>query len=116
MYSQELTSVRSGTKMGAISIQELPSKKRAHPFLLGKELDKQVQSSLIALRGRGGVVNRGIILACAEGIVKNHDSNLLAASGGNLVLTSNWGQEPSKTEGVWQETSEHYCQNYCCQF
>ena len=47
---------------------------------------------MIALRDRGGVVNTAIVLACAEGIVKNHDSNLLAANGGHLVLTSNWGK------------------------
>ena len=92
MYSQELMRVRSGTKMGATTIQELPSKKKGHPYLLGEKLEKQVQSYLIALRDRGGVVNTAIVLACAKGIVKNYDSNLLAANGGHLVLTSNWGK------------------------
>ena len=95
MYSQKLKKrVRSGTETetGATSIQELPSKKRGRPYLLGENLDKQVQSYLIARRDRGGVVNTAIMLACAEGIVKNYDSNLLAANGGHLVLTSNWGK------------------------
>lgn len=90
MYSEELKKrVRSGTNT---SIQELPSKRRGRPFLLGEELDKQVQSYLIALRKSAGVVNTAIVLACAEGIVKSHDSNMLTANGGHLVLTKNWGK------------------------
>ena len=38
------------------------------------------------------MVNTAIVLACAEGIIKNYDSNLLAANGWNLVPTSNWGK------------------------
>ena len=38
------------------------------------------------------MVNTAIVLACAEGIVKNYDSNLLAANGGQLAFTSNWGK------------------------
>ena len=67
--------------------------------MLGEELDKQVQSYLIALRERGGVVNTAIVLACAEGIVKNYDSNILAANGGHLVLTSNWGKSVLRRMG-----------------
>ena len=95
VYTQELkkrVSVRSGTEAVATRIQELPSKKRGRPYLLGEELDKQVRSYLIALRERGGVVNTAIVLACAEGIIKNYDSNILAANGGHLVLTRNWGK------------------------
>ena len=68
VYSQELKKrVRSGTEMCATvtSVQELPSKKRGRPYLLGEELDKRVRSYLIALRERGGVVNTAIVLACA---------------------------------------------------
>ena len=43
VYSQELKKrVRSGTETVATSIQQLPSKKRGRPYLLGEELDKQV--------------------------------------------------------------------------
>ena len=99
-YSQKLKKrVRSGTEAGATSIQELPSKRRGRPHLLGEELDKQVQSYLIALRERGVVVNTAIVLACAEGIVKNYDSNILAANGGHLVLTSNWGKSVLRQMG-----------------
>ena len=47
---------------------------------------------MTALRERGGVVNTAIVLACAEGIIKNKDSNLLATNGGHIALTRNWGK------------------------
>ena len=47
---------------------------------------------MIALRERGGVVNTAIVLACAEGIVKSNDSNLLACNGGHVVFTRSWGK------------------------
>lgn len=61
-------------------------------MLLGDELDKQVQSYVIAIRERGSEVNTAIVLVCAEAIVKNRDSNLLSDNGGHIVLTSNWGR------------------------
>ena len=75
-----------------ITINELPEKKRGRPCLLGEDLDKQVRSYLIALRERGGVVNTAIVLACADGIVKSNDSNLLACNGGHVVFTRSWGK------------------------
>ena len=73
-------------------ITELPEKKRGRPYLLGEELDKQVRTYLISLRENGAVVNTAIALACAEGIVKSKDSNLLASNGGHIVLTKYWGK------------------------
>ena len=32
------------------------------------------------------------VTSCAEGIIKNHDSNLLASNGGHIVLTKAWGK------------------------
>ena len=81
--------VRSGS---TATIKELPVIKRGRPYLLGNELDNQVQTYLTALRERGGVVNTAIVLACAEGIIKNKDSNLLATNGGHIALTRNWGK------------------------
>lgn len=59
-------------------------------MLLGKELDKQVQAYLAAFRERGAVVNTAIAIACAEGIVKNTDRNLLRCNGGHIDLTKHW--------------------------
>ena len=92
-YNKELKiRARSRAELDVITINELPEKKRGRPCLLGEDLDKQVRSYLIALRERGGVVNTAIVLACADGIVKSNDSNLLACNGGHVVFTRSWGK------------------------
>ena len=42
------------------------------------------------LRDAGGVINSAIVRAAAEGIVKNHDSNLLLCNGGHIIITKSW--------------------------
>lgn len=75
-----------------VSVKKLPEKKRGRPFLLGEELEMQVRAYLNALRVNGAVVNTAIAIACAEGIVRNKDSNLLASNGGHITLTKHWGK------------------------
>ena len=45
-----------------------------------------------SLREAGAVINSAIVMAVAEGIVKNHDSNLLKCNGGHILLTKNWAK------------------------
>lgn len=73
-------------------VKELSTKKRERPYLLGEKLDKQVRQYLTTLRKAGAVINTAIVLACAEGVVKSEDSNLLACNGGHIVLTRDWGK------------------------
>ena len=94
-YTQELNRRKQGvakSEYGKIVISELPDKKTGRLYLLGEELDERVQRYLIALRERGAVINTSIVLACAEGLIKNQDSNLLASNGGHIVLTKSWGK------------------------
>ena len=73
-----------------MEVDELPMKKRGHPFLLGEDLDRQVRTYLTDLRSNISPVNTAIALGIAEGIVKNKDSNLLATNGCHIVLTKHW--------------------------
>ena len=73
-------------------VPELVDKKRGSPLLLGSELDKQVQAYLTTLRTNGAVVNTAIAMACAEGVVKSHDSNQLECNGGPISLTKHWAK------------------------
>ena len=57
-------------KEDKIDIYELPTKKRGRPFLLGEDLDSQVQAYLTHLQSTGLPVNTAITLGVAEGIVK----------------------------------------------
>ena len=73
-------------------VHELPEKKRGRPCLLSDELDKQVQSYLLQLCDNGSVVNTHVAIACALGLVKHHDSNLLKCNGGHLELSKSWAK------------------------
>ena len=55
-------------------------------------MDEQIRQYLTTLRKAGAVINTAIVLACAEGVVKSEDSNLLACNGGHIVLTRDWGK------------------------
>ena len=87
-YTREIRSMRGDIT----ALKTLPEKKRGRPYLLGEELDKQVRAYVTSLRSNGAVVNTAIVMSCAEGIVKSHDSNLLASNGGHILLTKDWGK------------------------
>lgn len=59
----------------------------------------QVRAYPKALRENGAVVNTAIAIACAEGIIRNKDSNLLAANGGHIALTKSWSKHLLKRMG-----------------
>ncbi len=75
-----------------VNVTKLPEKRRGRPLLLGEELDRQVQAYITALRSNGAVVNTAIVKACAEGIVRSKDSNLLFSKGGHIALTKDWAK------------------------
>ena len=52
----------------------------------------QVKAYLKALRANGAVINTAIAIGCAEGIIRNKDSNLLEANGGHIALTKSWAK------------------------
>ena len=91
-YRQELKKKRKVDSKGGIKIDELPGRKRGRPLLLGEELDKQVQDYLTSFRESGAVVNTAIAMACAEGIVRSKDTNLLACNGGHISITKDWAK------------------------
>ena len=83
----------SRVKLGQnLTIKELPTQKRGHPYLLGKEMDRQLQEYVKSLRELKTVVNSTIVLSIAEVIVKSHDSSLLACNGGHIQCTKQWAK------------------------
>ena len=45
-----------------------------------------------------------IAIAAARGIIRRHDSNLLAVNGGHIILTKHWAQYlQSSKDGVRKE-------------
>ena len=86
------------SKRGDITtLKSLPENKRGRLYLLGEELDKQVRAYVTTLRSNGAMVNTAVVMSCAEGIVKSHDSNLLASNGGHILLTKDWGKTTGQT-------------------
>ena len=87
-YKKEITERR---KCGNDEeMKRLPSKTRGHPLLLGNHLDNQVKEYVKSLREAGAVINSAIVMAVAEGIIKNHD--LLECNDGHILLTKNWAK------------------------
>ena len=66
--------------------------KRGRPLLLGEELDQQVQAYLLEYRRNATAVDTTIVIGCAQGLVKDYDSNLLEANGGPIALTKSWAK------------------------
>ena len=97
-YLQELKKRKVEKK--AMDVTKLPERRRGRPLLLGVELDRQVQSYLTSLRKNGAVVNTAIVMACAEGIVRSKDSNLLCSNGGHIFLTKDWAKSLLRRMGL----------------
>ena len=93
LYIAELEKKKRNCKSGDdLTVKELVDKKRGCPYLLGEKLEMQTRDYLQTLRANGAVVNTSIAIGCAEGLVMNEDSNLLASNGGHIVLTKHWGK------------------------
>lgn len=76
MYTKEKQWLRQKGK-DSITIEELPSKRRGKPYLLGDEMEMQVRAYLTALRANGAVVNTAIAIGCVEGIVRSKEGVFL---------------------------------------
>ena len=75
-----------------MEVTELAGKTRGHPFLLGKEMDNQLQEYVKGLRESKCIVNSAIVISAAIGIVKSHNSDLLETNGGHIRLTKGWAK------------------------
>lgn len=74
------------------SIDQFATKKRGHPFLLGEELDRQLQEYIKGLRESKAVINSAIVISAAEGIIKSHRSDWLESNGGHIKLSKSWAK------------------------
>ena len=90
-YKDQLKRTKVSGEQRSTSIT-IENKKRGRPLLLGEELDEQVKLYITALCDNGAVVNSAIVIACAEGLVKSRDANLLEANGGHLTFSKSWAQ------------------------
>lgn len=108
-YKKELKVKARDLGNDTITVDELPMKKRGRPFLLGEKLNQQVKQYMTTLRENGAVINTSIVVACAVGVVKSEDHNLLASNGGYISLTKNWGKGFFETNGFRKKKSQYIC-------
>ena len=86
-YNEELKKRPQHSADSELSeLQELLTKKKGRPLLIGQELDRQVGAYLNAIRERGGVVNTAITIAVGTGIVMK-DRKFMACGGQDIILT-----------------------------
>ena len=90
-YQEELSKQKRCQEEN-LEVTELPSKKKGRLLLLGDLLDGRVQRYIKEMRSKGAVVNTAIVMACAEGVVMHHDSNLLAINGGHITISKDWAK------------------------
>ena len=76
----------------AVSIPEIPEKKRGRPLLLGEDLVSQVRQFILELRDHGSPVSTAVVVAAAKGIAEAKDPALLAENNGPINLTRDWGK------------------------
>ena len=91
VYKKELA---SRVKLGAesLKIEKLKTKNRGHPYLLGEEMDRQLQEYIKSLREDKAVINSAIVVSAAEGIVKSYNSGLLESNGVHIKCTKHWAK------------------------
>ena len=89
-YKAELHEQCKAKTVDGKQMDELEDKKQSRPLLLRKELDDQVKAYILAVRKKGAVINSAIVTACASGVVKKHDANLLKCNGGHIEFTKFW--------------------------
>ena len=106
-YHEEL-SKRKHKQEKDLDIVELPSKKKSRSLLLGELLDGRIQSYIKELHAKGAVVNTAIVMACGEGVVMHHDSNLLAINGGHITIIKDWSK--FKMSYVKRQVSTYVCE------
>ena len=90
-------------------VTKIEDKKRGRPLLLGAELDNLVQSYILELREKGGVVNSTIVISATVGIVKSRDTNLLKCNGGHIDVTKYWALSLLERMGFVKRKSTTKC-------
>uniref|UniRef100_A0A8C4QAG2 DDE-1 domain-containing protein n=1 Tax=Eptatretus burgeri TaxID=7764 RepID=A0A8C4QAG2_EPTBU len=74
------------------TIKSLPKKPRGSPLLLGEKYDGMLKDWMKQVQLNGGVINRSIVMAVAEGILLKHDKTKLSQYGGTLQITEAWAR------------------------
>lgn len=92
-------------------VTEIFPKKRGRPFLVGNELDCNLQKYLYVLRENGAVINTQIVIAAEKGIITEKDKTLLSENGGHLDLTKSWAKSLLQRMNFVKRRGSTTCKN-----
>ena len=77
---------------GSLTFEKLEMKKRGNPYLLGEEMDRQLQEYIKSLSKAKAVISSAIVISATAEIVKSHDNNLLESIAGHIKCTKHWAK------------------------
>ena len=80
------------------TIKTLPKQPRGAPLLLG-EHDAKVVDWVRNVQTLGGVINKRIVMAAAQGIMQKFTRNRLVQNGGHIMITQAWAKSFLKRLG-----------------
>lgn len=85
MYEKELKAkVETAKKGESITVEEIPTKKRGRPPLLGEKLDKILENLVASLQSRGSPVGLHVVVGLARGVLLRYDRTSLKSLVGQL--------------------------------
>uniref|UniRef100_A0A1X7TK23 Uncharacterized protein n=1 Tax=Amphimedon queenslandica TaxID=400682 RepID=A0A1X7TK23_AMPQE len=91
-YSEALLQSASGNEEDS-TVTSLPKGKQGRPFVLGEDMDREVQDFIRAQRDIGAVVTRSTVIASGKaGVVMRHNKFYLKEFGGQMDLTKHWAE------------------------
>ena len=87
-------------KRSSTAIQQLPTKCRGRPLLIGDHLETEVCLLIEALRKDGTAVNTEVVIGTAIGVVTSYDANLLTKNGGPIDISKEWAKRLLRRMGL----------------
>jgi len=86
-HDLESKSVESRKRSPTSGIQQLITKRRGRPLLIGDHLEAEVRLLIETLRKDGIAVNTEVVIGTVIGVATSYDANLLAKNGGPIDIS-----------------------------
>ena len=71
-------------------VTSLPQSKRGRKMMLGEQLNCKVQNYIKALHNAGTPIGSSVVMAAAEGLVRDYDRSFLVEYRGHIAISKTW--------------------------
>ena len=100
VYEKELKSMCGAMESGkSPTVEELPSKKRGRPPLIGEKADEYLRKLIVAMRERGAPIGTSVVVGIGRGVVLKIDKTMLQEFGGTVKLNKEWAKSVLRRMG-----------------